>query len=366
MSDSAYPWNILDIEQTDDKKVIKNAYAKLIKQFRPDESPEKFQEIQEAYQYAQNLIKSENQNNTNYDEPENPLANNNNSSESNEFKITSCTEDSEQQLIANRIRSKLEFLLNQPQNTIDTVSNWSVFKDYKKIDDIELKNNVSLNVFKLIAEFNLENLNNNNLPCINIYNIQFLDKIFNWSDNWRELETIFPPEYIQVTLLQYEKATAIDISSTPFFSRALAGYLDYCVAILFLYFINFISNKLLEVQYEESDKYIFLFSILLFYRILMESFLPSRRSLGKVARELFIINKHGILCTFKKSIIRHLIIVLYFSPIIINNLFFQINELLILLVVFIVILTNLITLGLKGALIHDLVSKTYVIQGKNE
>ena len=51
-----YPWDVLEIEQTDDKKVIKKAYAKLIRKYRPDEKPDKFQEINQAYQYALKLI----------------------------------------------------------------------------------------------------------------------------------------------------------------------------------------------------------------------------------------------------------------------------------------------------------------------
>ncbi len=51
-----YPWNILCIDEVGDKKVIKKAYAKLIRKYRPDEAPEKFQEINQAYQYALKLI----------------------------------------------------------------------------------------------------------------------------------------------------------------------------------------------------------------------------------------------------------------------------------------------------------------------
>ena len=46
------PWKTLQIEPTEDKKAIKKAYAQLIKKHRPDEDPQKFQEIQEAYQMA--------------------------------------------------------------------------------------------------------------------------------------------------------------------------------------------------------------------------------------------------------------------------------------------------------------------------
>lgn len=43
-------WEILGIEPTSDKKEIKKAYAKLLKQDHPEENPEKFKQIQAAYQ----------------------------------------------------------------------------------------------------------------------------------------------------------------------------------------------------------------------------------------------------------------------------------------------------------------------------
>ena len=43
-------WEVLGIEPTQNKKEIKKAYAKLLKQYHPEENPEEFKQIQEAYQ----------------------------------------------------------------------------------------------------------------------------------------------------------------------------------------------------------------------------------------------------------------------------------------------------------------------------
>ncbi len=53
-------WQILGIEPTKDKTEIKKAYAKLIAVFHPEENPEKFQEIQQAYKQALNYAKTGN------------------------------------------------------------------------------------------------------------------------------------------------------------------------------------------------------------------------------------------------------------------------------------------------------------------
>ena len=52
-----YFWEILQIEPTNEKKAIKRAYAKLVKQYKPENSPEAYQKIREAYDDAMNHIK---------------------------------------------------------------------------------------------------------------------------------------------------------------------------------------------------------------------------------------------------------------------------------------------------------------------
>lgn len=48
-------WKQLKLEPTDDKRLIKRAYAKQLKQCKPDEKPEEFQALHEAYQRALSL-----------------------------------------------------------------------------------------------------------------------------------------------------------------------------------------------------------------------------------------------------------------------------------------------------------------------
>ena len=48
-------WEVLGIESTKDKKEIKKAYARLLKQYHPEENPEEFKQIQAAYQQGLHL-----------------------------------------------------------------------------------------------------------------------------------------------------------------------------------------------------------------------------------------------------------------------------------------------------------------------
>ncbi len=45
-------WEILGIEKTTDQRKIKRSYAHLVAKYHPEEYPEKFQEIQQAYERA--------------------------------------------------------------------------------------------------------------------------------------------------------------------------------------------------------------------------------------------------------------------------------------------------------------------------
>jgi hypothetical protein len=45
-------WDILGIEPTNDKKAIKRAYHKLLRQYKPDEKPDEFKVLYQAYQDA--------------------------------------------------------------------------------------------------------------------------------------------------------------------------------------------------------------------------------------------------------------------------------------------------------------------------
>ncbi|AFU99840.1 RDD family protein [Simiduia agarivorans] len=51
------PWQLLELEPTDDARAIKRAYAKKLKLTRPDDDPKGFQALNEAYQRALQLAK---------------------------------------------------------------------------------------------------------------------------------------------------------------------------------------------------------------------------------------------------------------------------------------------------------------------
>lgn len=52
-------FKILEIEPTDDKKKIKIAYSKMLKKYHPEDFPEMFMRINEAYEIALEYLEEE-------------------------------------------------------------------------------------------------------------------------------------------------------------------------------------------------------------------------------------------------------------------------------------------------------------------
>lgn len=50
------PWNVLGIDQTNDLTLIKRAYSRLLKQAHPEEDPEGYQRLREAYDAARRIV----------------------------------------------------------------------------------------------------------------------------------------------------------------------------------------------------------------------------------------------------------------------------------------------------------------------
>lgn len=68
-------FQILEIEPTEDKKAIKKAYARLVKQYHPEEQPERWKEIHDAYEAALHIAEHGIPSYEPYTAPEPPVLN---------------------------------------------------------------------------------------------------------------------------------------------------------------------------------------------------------------------------------------------------------------------------------------------------
>ncbi|ASL46788.1 DnaJ-like protein DjlA [Burkholderia sp. AD24] len=55
-SDNAWPWDVLGIDSNADERVVRRAYAKLLKRQRPDEDADAFQRLRYAYESALQMV----------------------------------------------------------------------------------------------------------------------------------------------------------------------------------------------------------------------------------------------------------------------------------------------------------------------
>ncbi|MEG0157947.1 MAG: hypothetical protein RR688_01110 [Carnobacterium sp.] len=108
-------WEILEIEQTNDKKAIKKAYAKKLKKMNKEEDVASFQELKEAFDRAINWTKNPKEENTNYIKKE---ALYNNDADSMEYKLSAENQKELSEWIDSKKAYWFDFNLNSSQNNV--------------------------------------------------------------------------------------------------------------------------------------------------------------------------------------------------------------------------------------------------------
>ncbi len=153
-------WKVLGIEQTQEKRKIKIAYAKLLKKIRPDEKPKEFAELYEAYKSALEIAESEFEYEVYLNEEQESINQNNDELEENEISVT--------YLDSNNEFSNLDDVEEKAEEKKETYVDNLVFDSLNSLDfnnqndkqEIELKNeqiNISEEEIKLQKNFD-ENL----------------------------------------------------------------------------------------------------------------------------------------------------------------------------------------------------------------
>ena len=132
-------WDILEIDVTRDKKTIKKAYAKLLRKNKPDEKPDEFKILYQAYEYALKYQAYE------QDSPS----------------VVFDVEEQEDVFSSNYQKKLDEFVKKVNERTyqnnyiklFNNVSNWSFIEELEIYEDIELYEEASLYLFEAVTEF---------------------------------------------------------------------------------------------------------------------------------------------------------------------------------------------------------------------
>jgi hypothetical protein len=362
------PWKTLNIKPTDDKKAIKKAYAVLIKQYKPDEHPEKFQEIQAAYKMALSMRQWQEQQSdadSEQSEPQQVLKQGSQKTEES-FPMQQAAEIDEEALAEQQKQEQLiEKLFNQlhqmafaPLVVKSKLDNWKFIEDYYKIDDLTLKSQVARDVFKKVAEYNIFQQRQNNTYLIRPKIMQYLDSVFDWNSQWNEYQYKFPKYYFTVTIDIFNNT----FNTSNWFESVfllLFRSLAFLVDVFIFAIIGFLFSEILLPNYKNVTA-VMILEFIMFYS-LSEIFLKNHVSIGKKYIGLIVLDKFGNICdkdcTFGRHFTFQLVTLipfyLFFLGIIPNEKVFK-N--------FISLFTvaNAVSFIMFKQLIHDLVTSSFV------
>ena len=233
-------WDILEITSTTEKKLIKRAYHKLLRQYKPDEHPIEFKILYEAYQ---NALEWEDYDNWDEDEDifsENQKEENNLSpKEIEEIETEEKLLDDywERREIFEDKVDELTYNNNYPE-LFNQLESWKFLEDLDITSDLEFFNMASEYLFLATGTFDEKH----EKVLLNAEVIQYFDKIFLWKSQWKELDmesTIF--EYLDIKndiVLRLE----MDSKEKKFASaeeRITAFSIDLAIPILLALVMNF-------------------------------------------------------------------------------------------------------------------------------
>jgi len=361
------PWKTLNIEPTDEKKAIKKAYAVLIKQYKPDENPDKFQEIQEAYKMALSMLQWSVQENDEDREsaephqvtrPETQKSDESFSLQPAQVDEEALAEQKQQEQLIENLFQQLHQMAFAPLAVKSKLENWKFIEDYYKIDDLTLKPQIAREVFKKVAEYNIFQQKQNNTYLIKAGIMRYLNSVFDWSAQWNEYQHQFPEHYFAVTIDIFHtfKEPTLLKSIFSLFFRGLAFFVDVFIFAI----IGFLFSEILFPSYQNITPVVIIGFIL--YYLLSEIILGNHLSIGKKYIGLIVLDKFGNICDTDCVFGRHVT----FQLVTLMPFYLFFLDIMPSVKVFINFISlfafaNAVTFVLFKQLIHDLVTNSYVL-----
>jgi uncharacterized RDD family membrane protein YckC len=206
-------WETLEIEPTNNIKEIKKAYARKLKVTRPDEHHEKFQNLHIAYKTAieksnqqwseaVNFYKTQDHSSYNedtYQEISNQEISNQdcNLHEDENFSIT-LTYNHSNNSREDYYQSEINRLLKISQDLLNTdtkfngIEAWNFFINSPYILDTNFNWRLGIATLQLLDEHNKGNCNSQIKPEL----INYLNGIFNWSDNRDYINSLLDSDFV--------------------------------------------------------------------------------------------------------------------------------------------------------------------------
>jgi tetratricopeptide (TPR) repeat protein len=204
-------WQLLEISPTEDETIIKRAYAKKLKLFHPEDDPDGYQKLREAYDSAIRYAKAVKNNSMKQDyfsDDGNILEFSNNdipinnsifinmnedgsitdNNENNSSGSGSNSNSNSNCCIASSISEFIEEVNNIYKNYFSRIElkNWEVLMNFDVMWDINDKENLNIEMLNFLME-------HHQLPQ-NVWKL--LDSYFNWTGNEEDLSMYYAEEFI--------------------------------------------------------------------------------------------------------------------------------------------------------------------------
>jgi hypothetical protein len=360
VKNTQYPWNVLNIHETDNKKIIKKAYAVLIKQNLPDEKPGEFKEIQAAYQQALKFCHDKYQKHGSLDQH----------FQLSQDKVKEQNVIDEEMNIADGIIKQIELITHDESIQLLNMRHWKFVEKFKGIYDLTLKSDTADKVFRLVAAINLESLARNKSILIPMKIVKYMEQIFCWDVEWQKYQCECSEEEISIMYAQ----SGLDEPSYYLTQISIKNRLK-CLLIdihlsLIIAFIILIFTKASAFLYIKYAFFTFA-GLRLFTEIIMKA------SIGKAGYDAVIKSSKDKNSTMRQILFRHIIINLSFFPLYawlferyLNYkifIFDQYVDYKIWLPIFTgIILLNILSLIFNGKLLQDVLTKTVIIHKQAE
>ncbi len=346
-------WKTLNIEPTDDKKAIKKAYAVLIKQYKPDENPEKFQEIQAAYKYALEIIRWDTQLNAEAEPRAIPVEIFHNKHLNNSTNISD--ENNEETRIINGILEKTEKLLQSELLERENKHYWKFLENSNKILDLKAREVFSQQLFALISKYNLAFYKYNKRVILSSNIMDYINSFADWGSQWQAYSYFFEPEELQAMYIAIEgEDKKLQIRPIDLSLRIRTLFSDLTISYFFAAYFYYFKD------YTFTETLMLTFKIFIISGFFIE--LVFKQSIAKFNRKIFIADEFGNKCSIFKTFIRHLIITLTLTPLYVWSFDLSIDAKIWIGFFCIMIFLHLITILNKDKLFHDFVTNTIVLR----
>jgi hypothetical protein len=237
-------WEVLELEATEDKKRIKRAYHKLLRQYKPDEQPKEFKILYQAYQEA-----------LEWEEPYDWESEG--SDEDFDWDVyweEIAQEEEEEQKLTPKEEKDLEIIHDAQwqwtrfQEQVDALTQnnyypeqFNQLKHWKFLEEISsdvlLEGDAGYYLFNAVSEFEerFEDI------LLNQEVILYMDSIFLWSKYWQNYDQESPIfEYLstQNAVQMYEQLEERFYPLASLQQRAMAFVLDAIIVVIGILLIN--------------------------------------------------------------------------------------------------------------------------------